>query len=475
MTQTRARSGIKRSSKAPEVHAPAAGPGGWHAQAPARRARPPLREDLEVDVAIVGAGFSGLWTAYHLLEADPSLRVAVIERDVVGFGASGRNGGWLMAAAPADMSVWEKRFGLDAVRRAQAVLIDAVGEIAGITALEGIDCGLRLAGDLTLARSEPEMERLRARREGLMHVGWPEERLSWLTGDEVQERIGAQGTLGALVAEPCGTLNPVELVRGLAKAVEGRGARIFEGTEATTVEAGRVHCPSGTVRAPRIVMATEAFTVEQPGQARRYLPLASTLIQTAPLPAEVRADINWSQGEAVGDAHHLFFYAQLTPEGRIAIGGRGAPYRLGSAVQRDGKANTDVTARLHDTLVDLWPQAAGVPIDHAWSGSIAVPRDWCASCGIDDATGIAWIGGYGGHGVAASFVLARSVAAQVRGATDPVGSQPWTMHRPRKWEPEPLRWLASQAIVRTLAASDRIEAEGGTARRARLVHRFTGG
>ncbi|MDQ8045932.1 MAG: FAD-dependent oxidoreductase, partial [Solirubrobacteraceae bacterium] len=177
---------------------PYGGPGGWHAHAPQRRARAPLRDDLDADVAIVGGGFSGLWTAYHLLVADPSLRVVVLERDVVGFGASGRNGGWLMAAPPADLRVWEHRFGLEAVRRAQSVLLDAVGEVAAVVEAEDIRCGLRVAGALTVARSTAELRRIEERRGELTRTGWPADDVSWLQPDEVEAQVGAHRTLGAL-------------------------------------------------------------------------------------------------------------------------------------------------------------------------------------------------------------------------------------------------------------------------------------
>ncbi len=452
---------------------PAPAPGAWHAHAPGRRPRPPLRHDLDVDVAIVGGGFSGLWTAYHLLEADPSLRICILERDVIGFGGSGRNGGWLMGAAPADLRVWERRFGLEAVRRAQGILVDAVDEIAGVIGLEGLGAPARLAGSLTLARSAAEVRRLEDRRAEALRTGWPERGLRWLDGDEVRERIGAVGVRGALEERPCGTLDPVRLVRALAERVEERGAMLHERSGVVAVEAGQVRTDAAVVRAERIVMATEAFTVEQRGQGRRYLPLASTIVSTEPIPAAVRRSIGWTAGEAVGDAHHLFFYAQITADGRLALGGRGAPYRLGSAVEHAGVADRRTTDRLEATIAELWPELASVPIEHRWSGSLAVPRDWCASCGVDAATGIAWIGGYAGHGVAASYVLARSLAPLLRGQPDPLGPVPWTQHRPRQWEPEPLRWLASQAIVRILGSSDRLEAEGRPARRARLVHRFT--
>jgi glycine/D-amino acid oxidase-like deaminating enzyme len=466
------------ATRSPEVRTgadvpPVVAPGAWHAHAPARRPRAPLRHDLEVDVAIVGAGFSGLWTAYHLLAADPSLRVCILERDVIGFGGSGRNGGWLMASPPADLRVWERRFGLDAVRRAQGILVDAVGEIAEVIGAEGIGAQVRLAGSLTLARSAAEVRRLEERRASALRSGWPERGVRWIDGTEVQERIGAVGTRGALQVEPCGTLDPVRLIRGLAERVEERGAMLHERSGVVAIEPGRVRTEAAVVRAERIVVATEAFTVEQRGERRRYLPLTSTIVSTEAIPEATRRSLGWMAGEAVGDAHHLFFYAQITRDGRLTLGGRGAPYRLGSAVSHAGVADRRTTDRLEATIAELWPELAATPIEHRWSGSLAVPRDWCASCGVDPATSIAWIGGYAGHGVAASYVLARSLAPLLRGEADPLGPVPWTSHRPRQWEPEPLRWMASQAIVRILGSSDRREAQGRSARRARLVHRFT--
>ncbi|MBJ7471562.1 MAG: FAD-dependent oxidoreductase [Solirubrobacteraceae bacterium] len=452
------------------------GPGLWHATAPPReRPAPSLARDVDADVVIVGGGFSGLWTAYHLLAGDPTLRVAVLEREVIGFGASGRNGGWLMAAAPADLRVWERRFGLASVQRAQRVLIEAVREVAALDAALGLGSDVRLGGAITMARSAAEQARLVDRRAAMTRWGWPAEDLTWLDPTEVQARLGAQATRGALQALPCGTLHPVRLVHGLAAAVQRMGGMLFEHTPASAISSGRVECGDlGTVRAPHVVLATEAFTIEQPGQGRRYLPLASTMIATEPLTGPAAEELSWRDGQAVGDARHLFFYAQHTPDGRIAIGGRGAPYRLGSGLSVAGDADPATTARLEQTLREVWPQTEGVAIEHRWSGSLAVPRDWCASCGVDRATGIGWLGGYAGHGVAATFVLARSLAAQLRGVPDPAGPQPWTLHRARGWEPEPLRWLASQAIVRVLGSADEVEQAGGTARRAHLVHRFTG-
>lgn len=458
----------------------AGGPGGWQAHAPGAEPCSPLIADAEADVVIIGAGYSGLWTAWHLLAAEPELRVIVLEARRAGFGASGRNGGWLQGVVPGDLARWERRHGLQLTRRAQQVCVEAVDEIVGVLEAEQIEAHQRAAGAVRIARSAAEEQRIRAAAVAARHWGWPASGLRELTGAETAERIAARGARAALLQEPCATVDPARLVHGLLAAVLRRGAVVHEGSEVVAIEPGRsagglaqVRTRAGAcARAPRVVLATEAFTVQLPGLGRRYLPLASTVIATAQLSAEADAELGWAGGEAVGDAQHLFFYAQHTADRRVVLGGRGAPYRLGSAINVDGAADAATVARLEATLGAVWPQLAGTPIEHRWSGSLAVPRDWCASCGVDRESGIAWIGGYAGHGVAAAYVLARSLAPLLRGRADPLGAMPWTLRRARGWEPEPLRWLAAQTIVRALGAADRREAAGGGGRVAQLAKPF---
>jgi glycine/D-amino acid oxidase-like deaminating enzyme len=268
-------------------------------------------------------------------------------------------------------------------------------------------------------------------------------------------------------------VDPARLVRGLAQACERLGVTVFERTTAIAIEPGRVRCETGTVRAEAVIRATESYTTQLPGQRLRYLPLYSLMIATAPLPAASWDELGWRDGLLIEDGHYLFFYAQRTADGRIAIGGRGAPYRLAHPIDTRNERNDAVRARLMRSLAAAFPVAASAPLTHHWGGPLAVPRDWTMGVGFDRASGIGFAGGYTGHGVAASNLSGRTLADLVLGRESELAAMPWVGHRSRRWEPEPIRFLASTAIVHTLAAADRAEdATGRPARRVRLLRPF---
>jgi glycine/D-amino acid oxidase-like deaminating enzyme len=227
------------------------------------------------------------------------------------------------------------------------------------------------------------------------------------------------------------------------------------------------------LRAGSVLRATEAFTVQQPGQRRLFMPLYSLMIATEPLPAAVWDELGWDGRETVSDLRHLFFYAQRSPDDRIAIGGRGAPYRLGSPIDEAYERNDGVRARLVRTIAERFPAAASAAITHHWGGPLGVPRDWCCSVHYDPATGFGWAGGYTGHGVVTSNLLGRTLADLVLRRASELTSLPWVGHRSPRWEPEPLRFLASRAIVGTLGSADRAEDRSDRpARRALFVRPF---
>jgi glycine/D-amino acid oxidase-like deaminating enzyme len=268
-------------------------------------------------------------------------------------------------------------------------------------------------------------------------------------------------------------VNPGRLVRGLASACERLGVTIYERTRALEIAAGMVRCAAGSVSADTVLRATESYTTQLPGQGRRYLPLYSLMIATEPLPADVWEEIGWRDGLLIGDLHHLFFYAQRTTDGRIAIGGRGAPYRLREPVSPRNERSAEVLERLKNTIRRHFPAAAGAKLTHHWGGPLAVPRDWSMSVSFDSRTRFGWAGGYSGHGVVASHVSGRTLADLVLGLETDRVTLPWVQHNNPSWEPEPLRFIASRAIVRTLGAADQVEDETGRpARRVKLVAPF---
>lgn len=434
--------------------------------------RPPLLGDAEVDVAIIGGGFTGLWTAYYLAVHQPDLRIMVLEREVVGFGASGRNGGWASGFIAGSASVYTERCGAEAVLRAERASFDAIPEIGRVAALEGIDCGFTPDGTLTVAYSEPQRQRLLAGLAAKHARGITEADLRLLSTEEIEPFVHTPSALAATFSPHCARINPARLVRGLAVACERRGVVIHEGTAALQ-QHGEVRTLHGRVTAPMIVRATESYSVQADRMARRFLPLYSLMIATEPLTDEVWAEIGWREGLTISDVHHLFFYAQRTPDGRLAIGGRGAPYRLGSPIDQAQERNDAVRERLIGSIRSHFPAAASAAITHHWGGPLAVPRDWCMSVTHDPHAGVAFSGGYSGHGVVAANLGGRTLADLILERDSDLITMPWVDHRARRWEPEPLRYLASKAIVGVLASADRREdATGRRARRARLVAPF---
>jgi len=451
----------------------------WMDQVGSLTPRAALDGDVEADVAIVGAGYTGLWTAYYLAVADPSLRVVVVEREVAGFGASGRNGGWCSALFAASREAVARAAGggdagYEAAVELQAAMVETVDEVGRVAADEGIDCGYAKGGTLTLATSPAHLDRVRA------HVAddhdWGLTDTRWLSAAEVAERVGVAGVLGASFTPHCARLQPAALVRGLAAAAERRGAVVHERTAATGIRPGVVSTERGSVRAPVVVRATEGYTPELPGERRTVLPIYSLMIATAPLPPSAWDRLGWDGSETLTDGRHLLVYAQRTADGRVAFGGRGAPYHPGSRTDPAYDRDERVFAELERTMRALLPGIGNVPVTHRWGGPLAAYRDWFPSVGLDRATGLAWAGGYVGDGVGTANLAGRTLADLIRREDTGLTRLPWVGHRSRRWEPEPLRWLGTTAVRRLATAADAAESRTGVpSRRVTLIDRLTGG
>jgi len=439
--------------------------------------RPSLPASTDVDVAIVGAGFTGLWTAYYLTQAAAGLRIAVLEREVAGFGASGRNGGWCSALFPASTERIAREVGGDgaAAVRLLRTLQDTVVEVGRVAAVEGIDAHYQRGGTLTLARNAVQLRRLRAQVTEARKWGFGPDDLRLLDGREATGLVAASGVRGATYTPHCAAVHPARLVRGLARVVEDRGVTIHEQTPVRTVHPWRVETAAGTVRAEVVVRATEGYTSSLAGERRTLVPIYSLMVATEPL-----SDAHWQgiglQGrETLTDGRHLIVYAQRTADGRLAFGGRGAPYHFGSRVRDDFDTAPRVFAKLEASVRELFPQLADVRFTHRWGGPLGVPRDWYPSVGLDKTTGLAWGGGYVGDGVGAANLAGRTIADLVLGRQSPLVDLPWVGHRWPRWEPEPLRWAA---VTGALAAMSAADPEERLTRRssalARVMAPFTG-
>ncbi|NVN51334.1 FAD-dependent oxidoreductase [Mycolicibacterium hippocampi] len=420
--------------------------------------RDPLPGSREADVCIVGAGYTGLWTAYYLKKADPGLRIVVLEARFAGFGASGRNGGWLSGLVPGDRERMARRHGRDGVVAWQRALNEAVDEVIDVAARESIDAGIVKGGTLEIARNPAQASRLTAALEAERR--WQIDGIEELTKEDAAQRIRLDGVVAAYHNPHCARIQPAMLARGLADTVERLGVAVYERSPVLEISAGRASTTWGTVSAPVVVRATEGFTTTLPGLKRRWLPMNSSMIATDPIPAARWDEIGWQGRETLGDTAHGFFYAQRTADDRIALGGRSVPYRFGSRTDRDGRVPEHTIAHLRDTLHAILPQVADVPIAHGWCGVLAVPRDWQAGVDYDRATGLGWAGGYVGHGVTATNLAARTLADLILDRTTPLTALPWVGHHSRAWEPEPLRWLGVRGMYLAYKAADRHEARG---------------
>jgi glycine/D-amino acid oxidase-like deaminating enzyme len=420
----------------------------WHETAGDLAPRAGLDGDAETDVAIVGGGLTGLWTAWYLLERDPRLRVVVLEKEIAGFGASGRNGGWCSALFPRSTASLERAHGTDAALAMRRAMIDTVGEVGRVTADAGIDCDYASGGTIAYARSAVQKRAALAEITEAERYGVDE--IRWLDAGDVH----AAGALGASLDRHCARLHPGKLVRGLAAALEARGVRILEQTEVTGVGSGRVETTRGVVSAEHIVVATEGYTATLPTTRRRILPLYSLMIATEPLPPEFWDGIGIAHGQTFTDYRHLLIYGQRTADDRFAFGGRGARYHWGSAIRADYDRVPRVFEHLRRTLVDLFPAAADAAATHRWGGPLGVPRDWHASVGYDAATRIGRAGGYVGDGLSTTNLAGRTLADLLTGADTGLTRLPWVGHRSPDWEPEPLRFLGANAGMLAMSVAD---------------------
>jgi glycine/D-amino acid oxidase-like deaminating enzyme len=433
-------------------------PSFWLAQLDGSLApRAPLEGEQSVDVAIVGAGYTGLWTAYYLALGDPALRIAIVESEIAGFGASGRNGGWC-TPHHAGIESWargSKRAGAIALQRA---MFDAVDEVGRVAADEKIDCDYAKGGFLTVVTNAAEEERAQAMLAEARRRGFDEGDFRWLDARACNERVRFAGGRGGLYCPHGAALQPAKLARGLAQAVERRGVALYERSAARSVGGGEVVTERGRLRARTVLLCTEGYS-QHLDPERRLLPLHSLMIATAPL-----SDAHWKEIGAAdrvlfGDARRILTYAQRTADGRIAIGA-GALYLYGSGVRRIFAREDPIFATAQRALATYFPQLRDVAITHRWGGAMGVPRDTKPFVRFDAQSGLGGAGGYVGNGVATANLAGRTLADLVAGRDTERTSYPWVQHRSPGWEPEPLRWLAANATLRAGAAADRRESRG---------------
>ncbi|HUY42440.1 MAG TPA: FAD-dependent oxidoreductase [Acidimicrobiales bacterium] len=436
-------------------------------------ARASLRADIDVDVAIVGGGFTGLWSARELLRRDPSLRVAVLEREVCGFGASGRNGGWASALYPLSDAVLRRHYGDESADDLRRALQEAVVDLGRALKEDGIDAHYRRGGTFVGARNEAQATRLKKSVESARECGVTSEDLRWLEVEEAGERVAMSSLLGATFSPHCARVHPARLVRGLSDVVESLGAAIYENTPVTRIlpatsrRRATLVTPFSQVSAQYVLRATEGYTPTLAGERRTLVPLYSLMIASEPLEESFFAEIGLGDYETFADDRNLIIYGQRTEDNRLAFGGRGAPYHFGSVVEPRFDVNDRVFSLLESTLHELFP-AFDATITHRWGGALAMPRDLSPFVQVDHESGLCAAGGYTGDGVVLSRVAAIALADSITAPDEETAFTrlPFVHHHAKRWEPEPLRWMGISAGLALAGLADRAEKRTGRESRA---------
>jgi glycine/D-amino acid oxidase-like deaminating enzyme len=468
---------MKHSADHADSNIPNGGVSFWHSSIGLPKPRPSLPGAYDADVCIVGAGFTGLWTAFYLKREQPDLRIVVLEKEFAGFGASGRNGGWLSAQLSGSREGYAATHGHQGVVNLLRAMREAVDEVIAVARAENIEADIVKDGLLHIARNSAQVERLHQSLENELFWGATPDDFVLLTRDELDQRVVVKGARAAAFSSHGARVQPAKLVQGLADVVERMGVRIFEQTTVREIVPGIAKTDRGSVKAPIILRCLEGFTASIKGQRRIWLPMNSSMIITDPLPESVKARIGWSGAELLGDFAHGYMYAQRTADDRIALGGRGIPYRYASRTDDRGVTQDWTVKTLTHLLHDMFPAADEVPVAHAWCGVLGVPRDWCATVDFDPITGLGTAGGYVGSGLTTTNLAGRTLSDLVLRRDTDLVQLPWVARRVRPWEPEPLRWLGVHAMYALYRAADRRENRGDfahTSKLAKVANTITG-
>nr|MDQ5812351.1 FAD-binding oxidoreductase [Actinomycetota bacterium] len=401
--------------------------------------------------------------AYYLLKNDPSLRVVVLEGEVAGFGASGRNGAWCGSGFPVSPNELVRRFGREAARAQILEMQNTVYEVGRVAEAEGIDAKYLRGGMLRIAYGPSQLPTVRASHEVYSTLGLGED-YRVLDAEETDRRVRIAGARGALYSPHYATVHPGRLVRGLARVVERLGATIYERSPVVGYETGpraRLATARGEVRAGTIVLAGEAYLARFRELRRQVLPLYSLIVLTEPLSEAQWEEIGWEGRECVASNRYTVDYLSRTADGRILFGGRGAPYHFGSRIKDEYDRHAPTHEMLRRTAKSWFPALKDARFTHAWGGPLAVPRDWMPTMSYDPGGGLATARGYTGQGVAISNLSGRTLADLILGSETAITHLPTANHRPRSWEPEPLRWLGARYVQRGLKrVDDRAERTG---------------
>ena len=429
----------------------------WDSLSKPLKNRESVTSNLDFDVAIIGAGYTGLWSAYYLKQKEPNLRIGVFEGSVAGFGASGRNGGWCSALFPVGLDKLAKQSNRETAIRMQKTMFETVEEVGRIIEKENIDAEWQKGGSYSIARDEIQLKRANAEAHHYKEWGFSDEDFTLLNQHEAKNKINASNILGTTFTPHCASINPAKLVRQLADVVEKMGVKIYENSKATKFIKNKLYINSYEVNTKFIINATEAYRSEFKKYKRASIPVYSLMIATEPLSDQIWDEIGLKNRETFADFRNVIIYGQRTKDNRFAFGGRGAPYHFGSKINPKFDQHEKTHHDLLETLIDIFPVIKGVKVTHTWGGPLAIARDWAAHVTLDSATNILSAGGYVGDGVGTSNLAGRTISDLILNKHTDLTNLPWVQHKSKKWEIEPFRWIGVNSTLQMAKIADVVE------------------
>ncbi|MCP4047123.1 MAG: FAD-dependent oxidoreductase [Gammaproteobacteria bacterium] len=424
--------------------------------------RESLDQDIEVDVAIAGAGYTGLWTAYYLKQLKPDLSIAIIESEIAGFGASGRNGGWCSSYLSGIDSLLVDPDKAESAIHLQKLLFETVREVGRVAKLESIDCHFDQAGHVEVATIPPHLERVREEVDFMHELGFPEDDIRWLSPEQVRDHINIDGVLGGMFMPHCAAIHPARLARGLAEVLERQGVKIYEHSPVIKLDQHGLTSAGGKVKAGTTVLATEGYTNSIKGLERKLIPVHSMMIATEPLSESQLEQIGLKHRCTFNNMDHLTTYGQLTADKRIAFGNRGT-YLYGSGIRTRFDMADPEFQLVWETLLRFFPSLRDSRFTHAWGGAMGVSRTLHPSVCYDRERQFGWAGGYFGNGVGATNLAGRTMADLIlERETDRIRT-PW-VNPPKEreldkklWEIEPVRWFGIKTRAHLMRLADSAE------------------
>ncbi len=435
----------------------------WLEEAPPDPPAPRLEGDHDTDVAVIGAGYTGLWTALTLLRRDPALRVTVLEAERVGSGPSGRNGGFLETYWCALDRLRTRLGDAAALELARA----SEGVFAAVEEL-GEDVWLRRSGMLVVSAAPSQDAAVEEALDAASQLGVPERAVP-LAGADLRARCDSPVFRRGVWFPDAATVQPARLVRSLRRAAIAAGAALHEHSRATGIRPGMVETPRGRLRAAEIVVATNAWMTGWRPVHGRMTNFGSGVVLTEPVP-ELLADLGWTGGEGIADGRMFLHYFRTTPDGRVLMGSGSGPVGLGGAPGARLFANTPALLRAERGLRRLLPALAETRVEHSWGGPIDVSADQLPFFGTVPGVRIHYGAGYSGNGVGPSWLGGRILASLVLGSDDEWSRLPLARRLPPRLPPEPFRFVGASAIRRAvLAVEDADEAGRRAARTARAL------